>query len=68
MKSFRSLFNKLGPLGFQLAREYRAPFQMAHFAQAIPIGTEAALYLAWQAPFAPFWVPTNQLENVFVLD
>ena len=62
MKSFKGSSNKLvAVIGFQSAREYRAPLPMAHSAQAIHIGTEAALYSARQAPFAPFRVTTNKL-------
>ena len=68
MKSFKGSSNKLvAVIGFQSAREYRAPLPIAHSAQAIHIGTEAALYSARQAPFAPFRVTTNKLEKVLLL-
>ena len=67
MRHFKGSSNKLGPLG-SWQGDVEPPSIWHKDAQPIHIGTEAALYPAWQAAYAPFRVTSNKLEKVLILN
>ena len=67
MKPFTGFPNKLVAARFPWQGNIEPPFGRHSHAEAL-LGTKATLYSARQAPFVPFRVTTNKLENVFILD
>ena len=66
MKCFKGSSNKLGPLGFTW-QAVVGPLPNGTF-DASYTRIEAALYPSYQAPFVPFWVTTNKIEKVLLLN